>query len=360
MAQKLKIYACSGVGDVEEQTTGYWLDDTKTLSNTQAVNNLLSMINLKMSELNSLTLSEKQRIDTYNSIDSIVVALRLAEKYQDNRRLILAGSVFTYYISTGYFVFNSTDDEERSKHLEELYNTIVRDIDCSTMYDVSDEDMQWWYDEVVELNKVGLNPEQQAAIEDAISGIGATGGISGDLNTYLSDAKSYFLYTFIPEGDIKNWPAIIQQRRKKQLEIYDYCLPIYKELNGTEAAMQRIIRSSICNTFHLTPEAVLRRIKEGKAKDPYKVAGVGDFGITEAVATVIAAVISAVIAIITAVLQCVGQVYAAKYTVPEDAYSGIPEDSDFDDFKGGNSNTLLWIGAAILGIILIGNKRKKK
>lgn len=359
MAQKLKIYACSGVGDAQEQEiTGYWLDDTKTLSNRQAVNNLLTMVNLQLAILNDTSLSNEEKVSCYDSIDFLVVSLRLAQRYQDEvGNLIVAGNVLRNYLSN--FNFESIDDKARGEHLDNLYSMIISDVDNGTTYQNDEEFTGWWKENVVDLNKVGLSKEQQLAIERANDeGVGAT--ISGDLNTYLSDAKSYFLYTFIPDNEVKGWPKVIQDRRKKQLEIYNYCLPVYKELNGTEASMQRIIRSSIYNTFKLSPEAVLRRIKEGKAKDPYSVNGVGDFGITEAVATIIAAVISAVVAIISSILACVGQVYAAKYTVPEDAYMGIPEDSDFDSFKGTGNTMFLWIGAALLGLVFLANGKKGK
>lgn len=356
MAQKLKIYACSGVGD-QQPTTGYWLDDTKTLSNTQAVNNLLSMINLELSELQALQLSEEELVQKYNEIDFLVVALRLAQRYYDSdERLAAAGNVLGYYASQDAFACSSLDDQERSNHLEKTYQIIIQDIDLQNIYTVNSAFSLWWAMNVVDLNKVGLTEAQQQAVESA-AGVGA---ITGDLATYLNNSKSYFLYTFIPDSEINSWPKVIQQKRKKQLEIYNYCLPIYKQLGGTEEMMQRIIRSSIITTFKLTPEAVLRRIKEGKAAEPYGVNGVGEV-ITMAVATIVAAVISAVVAIITIILQCVAQVSVAKYAVPTDAEHGIPEDEDLKNFRAtSNSNNLLIIGAAILGFLLFKNNKRKR
>lgn len=357
MANKLKIYACSGVGDQQQAPASYWLDGTRSVSNTQAVNNLLSIINLLLSEL-QLQLTEEEILERYNQLDYYAVALRLAQRYYDSdERLAAAGNVLGYYCENGAFSCSSFDDLERSEHLEKTYQIIVQDIDINNTYSISPELTKWWAQNVVDLNRVGLTEQEQQAIEQATEGVGA---VTGDLATYLNDAKSYFLYTFIPEAEIKSWPKAIQQKRKKQLEIYNYCLPIYKELGGSEDMMQRIIRSSIISTFKLTPEAVLRRIKDGKAAEPYSVSGVGD--LTMAVATVVAAVISAVIAIITVVLECVAQVSVAKYAVPTDAELGIPEDEDFAQFTAqNNSKNLLIIGAAILGFLLLKkNKRKRK
>ena len=358
MPNKLKIYACSGVGDSSSQQ-GYWLDDTKTYSNTQAVNNLLSMVNLNLSKLNSLQMDSEARVELYNGLDLLVVALRLAQRYQSEERLTVAGNVLGYYVESGAFSLSSQDDKERAQHLDDTYGVVVQDIDQNCTYTVGDDWLLWWQMNVVELNHVGLTPEQQTAVEKAVSGVGA---ISGDLNTYLNQSQDYFLYLFIPASEVGSWPKAIQQKRKKQQEIYDYCLKTYTAINGTEQSMQNIIRSSIIDTFGLTPEAVLRRIKAGKATEPINGVGEPITLTATAIATIVSAVISAVVAIITVILQCVANVAVAKYAVPEDATSAIPETSDFDNFDGieSNNSKLLIIGAAILGFVLFAKKRKRK
>ena len=46
MSEKLKIYACSGIGSTDPQKpVEYFTDGTSTVSNTQAVNTILARIN---------------------------------------------------------------------------------------------------------------------------------------------------------------------------------------------------------------------------------------------------------------------------------------------------------------------------
>ena len=48
MAERLKIYACSGIGESAEpqqKMWDYWTDNTDCVSNTQAVNTLIALIN---------------------------------------------------------------------------------------------------------------------------------------------------------------------------------------------------------------------------------------------------------------------------------------------------------------------------
>lgn len=361
----LKIYACSGIGAAQEAEEGYWLDNTRTESNTRAVNNLLSMINLRLAELNATT-NQADRIAIYNDLDLQVVCLRLAQRYADNQeQLDRAGRVLSYYVGNGAFNYSSTDDTERSEHLETVYNLVVGDTDGSVDYPSNRDFLAWWEAEVSSLNKVGLTPAQQDALRSATSeGIGA---VSGDISKYMSDCKTYFLYTYISDQDAASWPQIIQDRRKKQLEIKAYCAKVYRDISTVDA-MERQIRISLLNTFGKQPEEVIAEIKAGKTKE-----GVGE-AITMAVATVIAAAISAAVAIIAAILQCVATVSVAKYATPSDPDFGVPEPEDLDGVGSSISRTInevtrtitsgnnliIVAGAVALFFLLKKPKRKKR
>ena len=93
MANKLKIYACSGIGDAAEQApTKYWTDDTNTLQNTQAVNSLLAQINLRWSEVTRLQISQQDKADTLCDMDVLLVSLDAAKRYaKDADKLKKAG-----------------------------------------------------------------------------------------------------------------------------------------------------------------------------------------------------------------------------------------------------------------------------
>ena len=73
MANKLKIYACSGIGNENVRYT-YWLDNTKTVSNTMAVNTLLALINRNNIEiLRLVTMTNEQKLANLNDIDVYVL-----------------------------------------------------------------------------------------------------------------------------------------------------------------------------------------------------------------------------------------------------------------------------------------------
>ena len=77
MSEKLKIYACSGIGSTDAQEpSGFYTDGTSMLSNTQAVNTLLARINCLYIEANSLKgLSKEDRIDLLCEVDAYSEAL---------------------------------------------------------------------------------------------------------------------------------------------------------------------------------------------------------------------------------------------------------------------------------------------
>jgi hypothetical protein len=70
MPGKLKIYACSGIGDVQDKAVAYWTDNTRTIDNTQAVNTLLALINRNYIEVARLHgMSPVDKIANLNDIE---------------------------------------------------------------------------------------------------------------------------------------------------------------------------------------------------------------------------------------------------------------------------------------------------
>lgn len=353
MSNKLKIYACSGIGDQEQP--GYWLDDTRTSSNTQAVNNLLSMINEKLSELYYLQLSKTAEIERYNAIDLLVVCLRFAKRYAGQSDMLRrAGRVIGSYAASGSFDTNDTNDDSRSAHLDILFAAILDDLDNSKNTQSEPEFDRWFEQQVVALNQVGLSAAQQAAADqwavDQEQRVGATD--YGDISEYLNNSQDYFLYLYIPDSEVGSWSKSIQTKRKKQQEVYQYCLKIFRQVYGDESAMQRIIRSSIIRTFGATPEQVLDRLRRsGSIGEPITLTAA-------AIVEIIIAVVGAIASIIGAILTYCAKVAVAKYQQPVDAESGIPDQEDFAAVTNEKSLILLFGLSALLLCILAGKRKK--
>lgn len=356
MSDKLKIYACSGVGSTTQdakQLHSYWLDGTRTVSNTQGVNTLLALINLELAELNTLPLNDHERLEKYNKLDLLTICLRVAQRYgDDEKKLALAGKAIGKLAQDGTLDCVDTDDDSRSAHLDAVYSRVLDMVSSGQVGTTDPEFVEWYNTTILQANKVGLTKEQQKAVQ----GVGATD--EQDPAYYISNSKDYFLYLYIPNDDIKNWKPIVAERRAKQQEIYAYCVNCMQPLYGaaTQQVLQAQIRKSILETFGTTPEGVIAGMKRGSV-------GIGPEPVTlsaMAIAAIIVTCIQVVGSIIAAVIACCAQVAAAKYSQPINSSTGIPDADDFDaagwDGTSGKKDNKMMIILAAIALFLFSKK----
>lgn len=359
MSNRLKIYACSGIGNADAKYN-YWLDNTLTVSNTQAVNSLLSMINLNYSEIQNLSLKTSEVVERLNQIDMYSVAIYYAQVYQDSAEdLHRAGQVIGCLVGKGVFDFDSLSNDERDKHLDDVSEKVADVITDDTLKAPADF-TAWWKEIVEDRNKVFLSKEEQDKITSIleksskqISGIGAADEEwrnNKDLAKYLDNASEYFLYTYFTKEQLDKLPPIFQTKARVQNDTYNYCKAMYVGVYGSEECMQNVIRAGIMSYFKATPEEVCGKIASSKAK------GVGEIvtaiALTAAqIVEIILAVLTFVASVIASVLSCVAQVKVAKYQAvdTQTAQAATPNGDDFDgvEFSSkGNSKTLLYLSAA--------------
>lgn len=373
MSNKLKIYACSGIGNAEYSNTpiAYWTDNTNTISNTQAINTLLARINLLyISAARLQGITPEQRIEYLNNIDMLCVCLDAAKRFKDdNEGLEYAGCVIYKMVIDGMFEFDNLNTDARDMHLDELiayaneqYN------DRTPIANVSPEFMQWWNETVVSRNKVGLNFGQQQNARRAlkktaeiIQGIGAVDWSqygdpewlnNADLAEMLTKGAEYFLYTYFTQAQLNKLPYVFKLKQKQQMRTYNYCKSMFVDVYGDEEEMQMIIRAGIVDVMGEEPEGICDSIASGKTKS---------IGIaTEALVTIITAVITAVVAIVQAICNCVKETNIAKYGAldKEVVEEGVPNPEDFEGIEfngtsGGGSSKLLTIAAIGAGLLLL-------
>lgn len=377
MSNKLKIYACSGIGNAEYSNTpiAYWSDNTNMLTNTQAINTLLARINLlniSMSRLQGVTPVE--RIEYLNNIDMLCVCLDAAKRFKDdNEGLEYAGGVIYKMVMDGMFAFDNLNTDARDAHLDELiayaneqYN------DRTPIANINPEFMQWWNETVVSRNKVGLNFGQQQNVRkvlkkaaETMQGIGAVNDVDWSKYTkndnwmkdpqlfeWLTNGAEYFLYTYFTQAQLTKLPAVFTEKRIKQLKTYNYCKSLFVVEFGSEEEMQMVIRAGIINVFGKEPEDVCEEIASGKRS----ISGVGNL---DAIVDVIKFVFEAVVMIVQAICSCVASVQASKYGAldKEVIEKSNASEEDFDGIKfDGNkkdNSKLLTIAAIGAGLLLL-------
>lgn len=375
MADRLKIYACSGIGETDKKAFAYWTDGTNSVSNTQAVNTLLVKINLAWSQFSNLrNLSKEDKISLLNEIDWLSVALDAAKRFSgDDAKLYHAGETISDMAKNGTFNGTSTDLREREERLEELIekaNELYSD-DAVKIKDL--EFMAWWKNTIVARNKVGLNSGQQQAVRKAlkkaaeqIKGIGKADDVwkeNEDIAPYLTQAGTYFLYRYFTKEQLDKLPGKFKLRKLDQDRIYNYCLQYFVPVYGDESDMQDIITSGIINEFGEQPEEVCSEIVSGK-----RTPGVGGFlfGAETAAAGIkmlielLAVLTTLLVGIVSAICGCIAQTNVAKYGAikKETIENGAPKASDYDEvnFVGGgikSSSSLLTFAAIGAGLLLL-------
>lgn len=362
---KLKIYACNGVGNADNRLT-YWTDNTLSENNTQAVNNLLSMINFEYAKVVNLDLSEDETLDRLDNIDLYCVCMRYAQEYSNNREeLHRAGQVIGELVESGVFECDLLSNDERDVHLDSLFDVVEQAMKSGKQTKGNVAFMEWWHENVEELNSIGLSKSQQTAVRKLMKKDGSVGDVdSADLNKYLNDAGEYFLYTYFTEEQLEALPYVFRRKANYQKNLYQYCRELYIKQNGTEQSMQNIIRAGIIDLMKCTPEKACENIYTAYVESNKQ--GVG--ALTEAAIASITVVLKLIVAIasllsvvggiITTICNAVVACHVADQSSVDDKYikdqQPAPEDyNDLDLDSINNNKNYLAIGAAVLALLLL-------
>lgn len=376
MADKLKIYACSGLDQKTQAGSGYkyWTDGYNTLDNTQAVNSLLAKINLCRSEIKNLrNMTAQERIASYNNLVLYAVCLQFAREYADDKAALQkAGAALAVLFTKGQFAQYDLSQDAQSLIDEGIAR--VRELMDGGVPDVPEDGkafMEWWENDIIKRNKVGLAETKRKAVKESLakskSSIGETGKTWSDdenIGGMLNDAGEYFLYCYFTDEQITKLPHVFEYRRKCELETYNYCKTLFVKSYGSEQDMQDIIRAGIVGRFGAQPEDVCDNICQK--------AGVGGGAIVLTIADIIAIIslcLSFIGGVITAICDAVAKAKVAENQSLDDEIrnSGTPnptdyEGMDFDELLNKNtlnsfSSYLPWVAAG-LGVLLLLKKSK--
>ena len=352
MSNKLKIYACSGIGATEQQKQFvYFTDGTSTVSNTQAVNTVLAKINSLYIEATMLRgISKEDKIDLLCDVDVYSVALEAAKQYGDDQdKLYRAGQIIDMMIADRLFEYDNLDSSKRDEHLDELIAKFHEYMDDGQPVQGSDASfMSWWEQNILNRNRVGLSKEQQETTKKTlikeVSKIKGIGKIDPNwqkdpnIGNYLLNAGTYFLYTYLTDAQIAKVPAknqkVFTYKRSCQRRIYNYCKAYFVGIYGNEAEMKEVIRSGIIREYGNTPEALCQGVEnygEWQNKKIGSITMAVTIGVKEFI-TILMVCAAVLVAIVKAICDCVYKSNVEKYAALNE---GIIEDgnnnsADFD------------------------------
>lgn len=343
MRDGLKIYACSGFGvGTTPEKFDYWLDNTSTIHNTCAVNSLLADINYLGTKLMYEQMSESDVLLSLNLIDLYTVALNAAQKYS-GENLQHFGNILAYMVANGAFAFASLDNDQRDANLDELID-YSEQLYFSGEYEIiANETSEWFTNNVVNKDYVGLNEQQIENIDGALAF-----GISGDekdAGTALHEAGGYYLYLYMGEAQARKMGKVVYKKYLKEREVYKYVHYAYDEIYGSKEAVDKVIYAGITSTYKMTPERVCETLT-GKPG----VKQIGYVPVAE-ICSIISAIVTILSTVLSIVLTIVGACLQAKYEEPDDPDFGTPGFGGEDLTEITNHDSLLpklGIGAAII------------
>lgn len=369
MNNGLKIYACSGISNENRnssQKLDYQLEGTSTLSNTRAMNIILSIMNEALSKVKYS--GSQIGPDTLNQLDLYSTAFYFARLYREQPNYLQdAGYCIQQLQDAGYFTSESTDMKDHENFVSGYIEAVQNLIKFDKVIKSDGTFIRWWNEYVMGMNVVGLTKEQQEAsrlaLKKAVSGTDRYGIDSdSDLSQYLNNGAEYFLYyDLLSEQEAKSLSPTIYRKWKKQREVYEYCVLSFVGIYGTEETMVRIIESGIRSTFDASLEDIKNALVSGKLGNK----GVGIA--TEIVCAIITAIVTIITALIGGLLSYAATVNASKYTAPANPDAGIAEAVDWEGTSAGNGlfkkqagSTYLAVGLVAIALGTWWNNRKNQ
>ena len=350
----LKIYACSGLGNscrgvgTAPAEFSYWLDNTKTVTNTKAVNGLLAEINLLFTELKYKPMTDEEVITSLNLIDLYVVCLCAAENYH-KQDLEIAGNIIAHMIKNGAFDNSSLDNDERDLNLDNLiqeFNTRRLESDPEYITPLEDSFLEWFNNSVLSQDYCALTESQI----EAVKGVGMTvvkpdtnitntdtsgGTYNNAYNGEVLDAAEslykgspYYLYLFMTQDQASKQNTIIARKWQGQKKVLDYTHKGYDQLYPSPESVNKVIYAGTMAYFKDSPENVIKELTGTKGRSGVGVITAGAI----AIINLIVVLVPAILALIQAIFNFVVAIVNVKYSA-EDAEKNAPNNKDWSKLE---------------------------
>lgn len=126
----------------------------------------------------------------------------------------------------------------------------------------------------------------------------------------MKEAGPYFLYYYIiPENQLPNFPAKVQEKWKKQKKTYDR---IIEYVDVDKSKLNSIIRESIQRQWGHTPEEVFAALLEYQKAQNANKGQIGELAATMAVIELITAIVGLASAVVGLILKIIGAIKSDK------------------------------------------------
>lgn len=333
------------VGVSDEKRYAVWTDGEAQEEITPGKAWLYAKYDL-LNELINIATSKKEIASLYNELSIISALIWAYNSVHGNTDEFkrLAG-IIVMMIETGKFDSSETNENKRNA----WFDNIIAEITVNTKtahphYYLT----RWW-------QLINTEVIQQNDIQE-LDGVGNVSGWT-PIADALKKAGFYFLYLFIPESELKNYPAAVTKKRNVQNNLYKF---IYKVVKYSADTVKSFFRSGIIARTGMTPENYIKSVV--KENDKSKVGGP------------VLVTIATILGIIISVIQIISMIWPNSGAANYDYKNGVPDaESELYDINkkpgssgsGGTNSMLtkssgLWLGLGLLGTLLLTRKKEKQ
>lgn len=360
-----KVSGCQKVGYTDK--VQYWLAGTNDLANTRAMNYVLSELNLANTTL-SVTTNVDERVELMNQIDlfTIVLSGLFAAQKSEVYSVETIGLVISNMVANNAFASTTDDLTTRTNNLDALivdFDNALKNIPENI---TTDAEFDEWWSEVIIANNYNDTPQNVLHnYEQNFVKVGASDAEINSISQKNAEAGPAFLYMFMSEKQINACNNTIKKRYNQEIKNWQWETKI---LRGAvdEQTLYNQYKAGCTIYYGMSPEKKIQQLFDFNAEN-----GGGKVG--EPVSAIIGAVV-AVISLIISLVYMILDIYKISYEADDNYKEGVPDQSgdgwnlgdalakknakvpetktNKKESKGG-SNTLLYVGAAALIVMLL-------
>lgn len=295
-----------------------------------------------LNELINIATSKKEIASLYNELSIISALIWAYNSVNGNTdEFTRLARVIVSMIANGNFYSPETDVEKRNAWFENIIAQV------QTIKNPVHYDLTWW-------QLINTEVIQQNDIQE-LDGVGNVSGWT-PIADALKKAGIYFLYLFIPESELKNYPAAVTKKRTVQNNLYKFIHKV--DIFHSADTVKSFFRSGIIARTGMTPENYIKAVV--KENDKNKVSGI----------TLVT--IATILGIIISVIQIISMLWPNSGAANYDYKNGVPDaENELYDInkKTGNSgsgtsssmltkSSGIWLGLGLLGTLLLTRKKK--
>lgn len=362
----LNIYKVSGVAKVGYTDKVYlWLAGTNDLSNTRAMNYVLSELNL-LNTKQAVTKDVDKRIQFMNQIDLYTLVLEGLFMVQTSDIITIkdVGNILSNMVLND--MFNSVTDDIviRTNNLDALIVDFQNRMSNIPNLLETDAEFDSWFERYIIDENYNDTPKQILDNYNAyLDKVGATNDEVKTIAQKTSDAGPCFLYMFMTDAQINICNESIQKRYKQEIQNWQWETRICRQAY-TEETIRNLYENGCTLHYNMTPEDKIAELFElNEANGGPKIG-------TPVWYLVISAVV-AVIGLLISLYGVIKDIYKLTYEADDDYKDGVPDQSadgwnygdaialkasggslTTDNTKGKKNNVLIYAGIAALALLV--------